>query len=169
MKGKANSVWVAVLGGLLSMMFWLSVVGAPTDAPRIADVSKMKTESLWDFLNRFAESFEAQIFYALFMSGLIGALASYTWKWSKGEANGSHWTVRYIVGQVLWLAGISVAAIMTVGFQTESGEFYGWLSVIWAGGFAGFSGEVKIEMPDRKKIWTNDERAAASKDGDAKG
>lgn len=131
---------------LVALYVGVSVAwGAPTDAPHIAEIKQGTTEPIWVFLGRFGSSMEAQIFYGLFGSGIIGSLASYGWKWSNGLANGSHWTARYVVGQLLWLAGISVAAIATVGFTTESGEFYGWLSVLWSGGFAGFSGEVKFK------------------------
>lgn len=131
---------------MVALCFCASLAwGAPTDAPRIMEIKQGTTEPIWVFLSRFGSSMEAQIFYALFVSGIIGSVSSYAWKWSQGLANGSHWTARYVVGQVLWIAGISVFAIATVGFTTESGEFYGWLSVLWSGGFAGFSGEVKIK------------------------
>lgn len=119
----------------------------PSTAARIVEL-KGGSESLWVFLARLPTSFEAQVFYALFGSGVIGSLGSWLWKWSQGVADASHFTARYVAGQVLWLVGASVAAIFTVGFQTEDGVFFGWLSVLWAGGFAGFSGEIKFKKPD---------------------
>lgn len=134
---------VALLLGLLSM----AVVADPGTAQRIVEM-KGGGESLWVFATRLPGSFEAQVFYGLFLSGLAGMVGSWLWKWSQGDADLHHFTIKYAVGQWLWLIGSSVAAIMTVGFQTEGGEFFGWLSVLWAGGFAGFSGEVKIKKVD---------------------
>lgn len=148
---------------LMMTLFAVSTLVHPMDAQHITEIKQGTNESLWAFLERFGTSFEAQIFYGLFGSGIVGALLSYLWKWTQGVANGSHWTPKYIVGQLLWLAGASVAAIMTVGFQTPDGQFFGWLSVLWAGGFAGFSGEVKFKEKARQ-IWTPEERAAASAD-----
>lgn len=133
---------------LLALLLLLasSVLADPGTAQRIVEM-KGGGESLGVFLSRLPSSFEAQVFYGLFGSGVAGMIASWAWKWSKQQAGVDHFTTRYILGQVLWLGGSSVAAIMTVGFQTEGGEFFGWLSVLWAGGFAGFSGEVKIQKP----------------------
>lgn len=151
-KGREGAVVLLVA---VALYFWASfALGGPTDAPRINEIKQGTHESLWDFMGRFGTSFEAQIFYALFASGVAGSVSSFLWKWSQDMVNWNHWSAKYVVGQLLWLAGISVAAIATVGFQTESGEFYGWLSVLWSGGFAGFSGEVKI-----KSKWTPEQQA----------
>lgn len=132
---------------LLAVLLLLASFGAPADPGNAQRIVEMKGggESLPVFLMRLPASFEAQVFYGLFLSGLAGMIGSWLWKWSQGEADAHHFTARYAVGQWLWLVGASIAAIMTVGFQTEGGEFFGWLSVMWAGGFAGFSGEVKFK------------------------
>lgn len=127
------------------------------DAPKIADLKGEASESLFVFLKRLPAAFELQVFYALFGAGLAGALASWLWKWTQGASIGiGHFTPRYILGQTLWLAGSSIAAIATVGFTTTSGEFFGWLGVLWTGALAGFSGEVKVD----RKEWTPAQRAA---------
>lgn len=127
----------------IGLLLMSSLVPA-MDAQKIAEIRSNGNEDVWQFIRRLPGSFEAQLLYGLVGSGLIGMLGSWLWKWSKGEADGfAHFTPRYLIGQVLWLLGSSTAAIMTVGFSTESGEFFGWLSVLWAGGFTGFSGEVK--------------------------
>lgn len=112
----------------------------------IAQIKAQGTESLWDFLAKLPTSMEAQVFYGLVLSGVVGLLASWAWKWSQGNADGvHHFTVRYVIGQALWLIGISIGAIFTLGFTTPDGVFVGWLFVLWTGGFAGFSGEIKVK------------------------
>lgn len=137
------------LAALMGALF-LASFAAPADVGTAQRIVEMKGggESLWVFAQRLPSSFEAQVFYGLFLSGLAGTIGSFLWKWSQGVADLHHFTARYAVGQWLWLIGSSIAAIMTVGFQTESGEFFGWLAVLWSGGFAGFSGEVKVKKTD---------------------
>lgn len=125
------------------------------EAQKIAEIKA--TETLWTFLGKLPGSFEAQVFYGLVISGLVGIIASWLWKWSKGEATGvSHFTLRYGISQVIWLVGSAIGAIFTIKFSTDSGEFFGWLSVLWAGALAGFGGEIKTE----KVEWTPEQRAA---------
>lgn len=124
------------------------------EAQKVATIHA-STETLWSFLLKLPASFEAQVFYALFLSGALGSLASWVWKWSNGHASPNHYDLKYTFAQVLWLAGSAVAAIFTVGFSTPTGEFFGWLSVLWTGALAGFGGEVKNERP----VWTSDQRA----------
>lgn len=144
-----KTIKLAVLP-LLAGLLLIASVGAPADVGNATRIVEMKGggESLGVFLLRLPFSFEAQVFYGLGLSGLAGAIGSWLWKWSQGLADGSHFTMKYVVGQLLWLAGSSIAAIMTVGFETADGVFFGWLSVLWAGGFAGFSGEVKIKKAE---------------------
>lgn len=156
---------MAALAMLAALLWWVAPAGA-LDAQHIAEIKQGSNESLLEFLRRFPASFEAQLWYGLFGSGIVGALLSYAWKWYQGVANGSHWTPRYVVGQMLWLGGSAVLAIVTVGFTTPDGQFFGWLSVLWAGGFAGFSGEVKFKEKARQ-AWSPEERAARAQDADA--
>lgn len=130
---------------VLTLLWAFSIELGAMDAQRIAEIKQGSNQSLWQFFGQFPASFEAQVFYGLFISGLIGMLASWAWKYSQGMTADNHWTRKYLLGQILWLAGSSIAAIMTVGFTTDNGEFFGWLSVLWTGGFAGFSGEVKVK------------------------
>lgn len=140
----------------------LAILAFMTDSPaleasKIAEIKGAGSESLLVFLKRLPGSFEAQVFYGLFGSGVAGSLASWLWKWAQGDSSGlHHFTLKYTLGQTLWLAGSSVAAIATVGFTTQSGEFFGWLSILWTGALAGFGGEIKVD----RKEWTPAERAA---------
>lgn len=115
------------------------------NAAKIAEIKPGPgTESLLAFLLRLPTSFEAQVFYGLVLSGLIGMLGSWLWKWSKGKADGfAHFTVKYIVGQALWLIGSAAGVIAVTGFQTDDGQFFGWLMVLITGGSLGYNGEVK--------------------------
>lgn len=133
----------------LAVLLFFASFGAPADVGTAARIHELKGggESLGVFLSKLPSSFEAQVFYGLVGSGLLGIIASWLWKWSQQLAGLDHFNPRYVIGQVLWLGGASVAAIMTVGFQTEDGVFFGWLSVLWTGALAGFSGEVKIKKP----------------------
>ena len=117
-------------------------------AQKIKEIVDISHESLFDFLTKLPTSFEAQIFYGLAGAGVLGLIASWLWKWSQGEANGfHHFTFRYAIGQVLWIIGSAIGAITTIEFSTASGEFFGWLSVLWTVALAGFGGEVKITKP----------------------
>lgn len=141
----------------LALLAWI----APSFGLEASKISEIKPgpgqESIMVFLRRLPSSFEAQIFYGLFCSGLAGAVASWLWKWSNGQAGLAHFTLQYGTKQLLWLAGSAIGLIMTVGFQTPSGEFFGWLDVLVTGAAAGFGGEVKVD----RKPWTPEERAAA--------
>lgn len=126
------------------MLLLVPISAFALDAQKIVEI-KGGSETLGQFLGKLPTSFEAQVFYGLVLSGLVGMIGSWLWKWSQGVAQGlHHFTVKYSVGQLLWLIGSSIGAIETVGFQTDGGEFFGWMSVIVTGGFMGFSGEVKV-------------------------
>lgn len=139
------------IGGLVTVVLAATLLGAALDALAIEakKIAQIKAdETLWSFIVKIPTSLEAQLLYALVISGLIGMIASWLWKWSQGQADSSHWTKKYVIGQLLWLVGSSVTAIFVVGFQTEDGVFFGWMSVLWAGAFAGFSGDVKVKSKD---------------------
>lgn len=145
---------------ILTLLLLAPTSALALEAQKIATI-KGDTQTLWQFLAALPKSFEAQIFYALFLSGVVGAIASWLWKWSQGNAGLKHFNLKYTIGQVLWLAGSAIAAIFTVGFSTESGEFFGWLSVLWLGAMTGFGGEVKTERP----VWDAQTRAAQGPPG----
>lgn len=152
------------LGGLVPVLLFVGLfaVGLDAlglDAKKIAQIRA--DETLWQFLVKLPSSFEAQVFYALVLSGAAGLIGSWLWKVSQGQADFRHFTGRYCLAQLLWLIGSSIAAIFTVGFQTEDGVFFGWLAVLWSGGFAGFSGDVKVK--EARQAWTDEQRAAAEK------
>jgi hypothetical protein len=134
----------------------LSSTALALDAQKIAAIRAEGHETLWTFLARIPTSFEAQVFYGLMLTGVGGSIASWLWKWAQGVAGAKHYTLRYALGQVLWLAGSAIGAISTMGFSTDDGNFFGWWSVIWFGALAGFGGEVKNERPE----WSPEKRAA---------
>lgn len=138
----------AILLGVLGVAFIASLAfatGPIEQAPRIAEMRSLPKQSFWEFLNSLQDTFEAQIATALFCSGFVGMLGSWCWKWSQSSARClQHFTLKYAFGQFLWLVGSSIAAVMTLKFQTDGGEFFGWISVITTGGLMGFSGELKI-------------------------
>lgn len=127
------------------LMLLFSLPAFALDAQKIAEIKANGAESLWQFLGRLPGSFEAQVFYGLAFSAAIGMISSWLWKWSQGQADSHWWTWRYVFGQILWIIGSSLSLIMMTGFSTESGEFFGWLSVCSTGALAGFSGEVKTK------------------------
>lgn len=133
-----------VLIGAGVLLCGLALANGLEGAQKIAEI-KGGSESLWEFLRRFPGSFEAQVFYGLAGSGLLGMIGSWLNKWRLGLADANWWTLKYVVGQIIWLVGASIGAITLVNFQTDSGEFFGWMSVIVTGGFMGFSGEVKTK------------------------
>ena len=139
---------------LLALLLLTPTLALALEAQKIVAI-KGGSETLWQFLSALPASFEAQVFYGLFFSGVAGAIGSWLWKWSKGDAGLKHFGIKYTIGQVLWLAGTSIAAIATVGFSTADGVFFGWLSVLWLGAMTGFGGEVKNERP----VWDSQTRA----------
>lgn len=146
---------------LSAALLFVALDGVALEAEKIAEI-RQTSEGFGDFLLRLPFSFQAQVFYALSGTALLGALGSWLWKWSQGATSGwRHFTCRYIVGQVLWIIGGSLMTINTVEFHTESGEFFGWMSVIITGGFMGFSGEIKT---GERKSWSPAERAAKKGD-----
>lgn len=129
-------------------------------AQHIKEIVQAKDqETLWTFLLRFPSSFEAQVYYGLILSALAGLLASWAYKWSQGQADGfKHFSPKYVVQQFLWLNGITLTLIMTTGFTTDSGEFFGWMSVLSSGALSGWAGEVKV-------AWTPQQRAQNGANG----
>lgn len=138
---------VAGTAGLivLALFATLAFASGLEGAQKIAEIKPgAGAETLLAFLKRLPTSFEAQVFYGLFLSGAVGMIGSWLWKWSKGKADGfAHFTLKYIVSQVLWLTGSSIGVIAATGFQTDSGEFFGWIMVLITGGSLGYNGEVK--------------------------
>ena len=105
------------------------------------------TESLWQFLSALPSTAEAQILYALLMSGVVGMMAHYFTRWAKGEIQGSLFT--YLFGTCVRstalafsvIVGAAITAITSGVFITESGTFVGWLNVMWFGITNGFASD----------------------------
>jgi hypothetical protein len=149
-------IFVVVLGAILALKAGGAFAGIE-GAKKIAQIRS--EETLWHFLAELPVSVEAQIVYGYSLAGIAGSVGSFLWKWSQGMADRTHWSPRYFVGQILWIIGSGVGAVMTVGFTTDSGEFFGWLAVLTTGALAGFSGDLKVK--ERREPWTDDQRAAA--------
>lgn len=117
----------------------------------MADVSIKRlpapTESLWAFLAGLPASIEAQILYALLLSGSVGMMAHYFTRWAKGEIQGSLLTylfdsyARRTAMAVTILVGMSITAITSGVFESDSGTFVGWLNVLWFGVTNGYASD----------------------------
>jgi hypothetical protein len=59
--------------------------GGSMDAQTIAQVKAEAPADLWHFLLNLPVTQEAQLFYALMLSGSMGMIASYVMKWAKSE------------------------------------------------------------------------------------
>ncbi len=105
------------------------------------------TESLWQFLAQLPGSMEAQILYALLLAGIVGMGAHYLMRWLNGEITGS--LARYLfldyprrtLLAFAGVVGIALTAITSGVFETESGEFVGWLNVLWIGLTNGYASD----------------------------
>lgn len=136
---KRSLLFIASVGLLLSLVASATEVQiTQLPAPSI---------SLWKFLAALPASMEAQIFYGLMLSGTIGMAAHYFTRWAKGEIGGSLITylfdsyARRTALAASILIGMSVTAISSNVFVTESGTFVGWLNVIWFGLSNGFASD----------------------------
>lgn len=119
------------------------------NAQKISDLKAEHMGSLWDFLQRLPNSMEAQILYGLIIAGLVGLCASWLWKFSNKQVGcftkylfTEEW-VRSLAS-VLGMTGTAVIAVMAGVFETESGEFVGWLNVLWWGAQSGFGIDLAV-------------------------
>jgi len=105
------------------------------------------TESLWQFLSQLPGSMEAQILYGLLLAGVVGMMAHYLMRWLNGEISGS--LVRYLFTDYprrtllafAGIIGVALTAITSGVFETDSGEFVGWLNVLWVGLTNGYAAD----------------------------
>lgn len=151
---------------ILSLLPYLNHAMADVqNATRISDL-KGTGETLTHFLQRLPSSFEAQIFYAVVLFGLVGMLANYAVKWMKREIGGS--LIKYLFfsnvrGTMLSLfttIGVGIGAITAGVFETTSGEFVGWFNVMWVSLSNGFMWDATMNQGDRP-VWTEAQRAEA--------
>lgn len=156
-----SKLWLTVL-----MLFFSPIVlAAMEDAEKISEI-KGRGESLWGFLERLPSSFEAQIFYAVVLFGVIGMFINYAQRWMKKEISGS--LINYLFcenirGTMLSISttiGVGVGAITGGIFETGSGEFVGWFNVMWVSLMNGFMWDSALNKGQRP-VWTEEQRAAA--------
>ena len=136
------------------------------DAQTIAQVRARDAESLWVFLSNLPSTQEAQLFYALMLSGSLGMFASYGVKWAKGEIGTCLWeylfhqNMRNTVLSFLTYTGTAMAAIYAGAFHVGAdGIFVGWGMVLWLGALNGFSID-SIVNKGARAVWTPEKRAA---------
>lgn len=105
------------------------------------------TESLWEFLSSLPATVEAQILYALLLSGVVGMMAHYFTRWAKSEIQGS--LITYMFGTCVRstalaftvMVGSGITAITSGVFVSETGAFVGWLNVMWFGITNGYAAD----------------------------
>lgn len=118
---------------------------APTDV-KIAQLPA-PSESLWHFLSALPATAEAQILYALLLSGVVGMMSHYFTRWAKGEIAGSLFaylfasSVRHTALAFIVMMSSAITAITSGVFTTESGAFVGWLNVMWFGITNGYAAD----------------------------
>lgn len=118
-------------------MLLLVPLAALAQAPKMSEISKGTGESLWSFLSRLPGTFEAQVFYAICVFGLVGMLANYFVKWLKKEIAGSLLAYLFVHnprGSLLsyvTTVGVGLGALQMGIFETADDTFVGWLNVMW--------------------------------------
>lgn len=143
----------------------LSLMAEVMMAQPAQKISELKSngESLWTFLGRLPASFEAQIFYAIVLFGIIGMFTNYAVKWMKKQIAGSlinylfHDNLRGTLLSISTTIGIGIGAITGGVFETASGEFVGWFNVMWIALTNGFmwdsalnNGSAESNVPSAK-------------------
>jgi len=136
------------------------------DAQTIAQVKAEAPESLWHFLVNLPTTMEAQIFYALMLSGTLGMIANYIQKWFRSEISGC--LVDYLFRQNPRATGLAfftytsmaITAIAMHAFHVGGADqiFVGWGWVMSLGFTNGFTIDA-IMNKGQKAIWTPEERA----------
>lgn len=146
------------------------------EAPTIAQIQQAPPEGLMHFLSQLPASFEAELLYALMLSGLVGILANYSKKWARGEIQGGliHYlfvdNVRGTWLSVCTIIGLAVTAISNDIFLAcpraacSASEllFVGWKSVMWQGVASGFVSDALANNASPARVgpvWSPDERS----------
>lgn len=147
----------------------------------VQQIKASATPGLWDFVSKIPTSFEAQILYGLITAGLIGLMANWLLKWSKGEVGSLRHYLFYsqyrrTILSVLTMLGTFLTAVTSGVFFTDaaavSGEmaacvkdlptpdktFVGWINVLWVGGTTGFGIDAAVNKGERE-VWTEEQRA----------
>ena len=136
------------------------------DAQTIAQVKAEAPADFWHFLVNLPLTQEAQLFYALMLSGTLGMIASYVMKWAKGEIGAClgqylfKQNLRSTVLSVATYTGTAMASIYADAFHVgDQAVFVGWGMVMWLGALNGF-GIDAIVNKGKRAVWTPEKRAA---------
>ncbi len=136
------------------------------DAQTIAQVKAEAPANLWHFLLNLPATQEAQLFYALMLSGTLGMIASYVMKWAKGEIGAClgeylfRQNLRATVLSIATYTGTTMAAIYAGAFHVgDQGVFVGWGMVMWLGALNGFGIDAIVNKGQRA-VWTPEQRAS---------
>lgn len=135
------------------------------DAQTIAQVKAEAPADLWHFLLNLPATQEAQLFYALMLSGTLGMIASYVMKWAKGEIGAClgeylfRQNLRATVLSIATYTGTTMAAIYAGAFHVgDQSVFVGWGMVMWLGALNGFGIDAIVNKGQRA-VWTPEQRA----------
>lgn len=152
----------SVVFGVILAMFCCAVFAGLENAQKIGEI-KGQGESFLTFLSRLPASFEAQIFYAVALFGLVGMMANYSVKWMRGEIAGSlisylflH-NIRATLLSYATTIGVGIGAITAGVFETGSGEFVGWFNVMWVSLTNGYMWDAALNAGQRA-VWSPEKR-----------
>lgn len=126
------------------------------NAPTIQTIMSSGQPTLWDYLRQLPMSMEAQVLYALLLSGAVGMAAHYAIRWARGEVTGGLASYLFIdyakrtVLALLLLVSMAAAAIASNVFVTDTGVFVGWLNVLWFGVTNGYASDSMANKGDSK-------------------
>lgn len=162
--------WFSILQMLfLSLTFALigvAMAQGPTGA-KMSDVVQYSQSypSLWVYLAQFYKTQEAQIFYALMLSGTLGVFAHYFHKWFSDEITGNLFdylfrqypkrTLASFMTYIAWVIGL----VGTGVFETANGDPVGWGVILIMGLTNGYSVD-SLANKGRREPWSAEQRAA---------
>ena len=137
-------------------------------AQTIAEAKAATPESLLHFLMQLPMTFEAQLWYALMLGGVLGMIGHYIRGRSSGNIAGN--PIDYFFRDNLWrsigaasaMAAELFAEIGTGLFTSEAGLFVGWGIVLLSGLKTGYAADSLINRGSRIQ-WSDEKREAAQK------
>ena len=139
------------------------------EAQTIAQVKAQSPESLGHFLMNLPSTMEAQLFYALMLTGTAGMLANYGVKWARGEIGSClgaylfRQNLRATVLSFLTYTGTAMAAIYAGAFHVgDQAVFVGLGMVMWLGALNGYSIDSMVNKGQRA-VWTPEQRKGGAK------
>lgn len=128
---------VFALSVLLASAFALAGGGGLEGSQKIAELRI--NESALAFLLKLPSSTEAQVLYMWTFGVTLGMLFTWFSKWRFGLADARYFVdhYRWTIGSIVASLSIGLGGIATGVFETASGEFIGWWSVLYHAGVAG--------------------------------